>query len=115
MPRRLSLYFPRAPRVPRGSYLLMPPITLEQSLFHRPDRAEPQLIAKSSGFDDAWLPEAERLVLGFGERIGSIRCPLTVFGQPVTDKQVAIVRVMDASSSTLQFHFLVVDRKTYEA
>lgn len=97
----------------------MPPITLEQSLFHRPDRAEPQLIAKSSGFDDTWLPEAERLVLGFGERIHGMRCPLTVFAKPLTAKHVALVRVKDEKpegfSSSLHFHFLVVERKIYEA
>jgi hypothetical protein len=96
----------------------MPPITLEQALYHRPDRQEPRLVARSSSFDDAWLPEAERLVLGFGDRRGGVRCPLTVFARPISAKQVAIVRVKDENPgfpTGLRFHFLVVERKTYEA
>jgi hypothetical protein len=48
-----------------------------------------------------------------------MRCPLSVFGQPLTDSQVAIVRVKDdgpeAYPTGLRFHFLVVETKIYEA
>jgi hypothetical protein len=96
----------------------MPPITLEQALYHRPDRQDPRLVAKSSGFDDAWLAEAERLVLGFGDRRGGARCPLAVFARPISAKHVAVVRVKDENPefpTGLRFHFLVVERKAYEA
>jgi hypothetical protein len=93
------------------------PIILEQALFHRPDRDEPRLIARSAGVDDLWLPEAEALVLGFGNRVNGLRCPLTVFAKPLTKNQIAIVRVKDDRpelSTGLQFHFLIVERKAYE-
>jgi hypothetical protein len=93
-------------------------ILLQQALFHRPDRESPTLLARSPGFDDAWLAEAERLILGFGDRRGGLRCPLTVFAMPLTAGQLAVVRVQDEKpgylSTALRFHFLVVDRKTYE-
>jgi hypothetical protein len=98
----------------------MPPITLEQALFLRPDRQEPRLLAQSPRFDAAWTQEAEAIILGFGDRPqGSMRCPLTVFAQPLTDKLVAVVRARDDGPETfptgLRFHFLVVETKIYEA
>ena len=91
----------------------MPSITLDQALYHRPDGDAPILVARSSGFTDDWLPEANRLVVGFGERTDGRRCPLTVFAMPIAAKQIAIVRVMD-SRDGLRFHFLVLDQLTYE-
>jgi hypothetical protein len=96
----------------------MPPITLEQALFHRPDREAPRLVARSPGFDDDWLPDAERLVLGFGPRRGGRHCPLAVFAKPISKKHVAVVRVIDENPGFpigLRFHLLVVERKAYEA
>ena len=37
----------------------------------------------------------KRLVLGFGTRVNGMRCPLTVFAKPLTEKHVAVVRVKD--------------------
>lgn len=92
------------------------PITLEQALFHRPDRLAPRLVSRSPGFADAWLEEAEHLIVGFGERKGGMPCPFTVFAKPLTAKHVAVVRVQDAGyPNGLRFHFLVVERKVYEA
>jgi hypothetical protein len=96
----------------------VPPITLEQALFQCPDREAPRLVARSPGFDDDWLPEAERLVLGFGPRRGGRHCPLAVFAKPISRKHVAVVRVMDENPGFpigLRFHLLVVERKAYEA
>jgi len=76
------------------------------------------LIARSAGFRDAWRAEAESLVYGFGDRPGSTSCPLAVFAKPIGARHVAIVRVSDARPGYpggLRFHFLVVDRKTYES
>lgn len=96
----------------------MPPITLEQALYQRPDHGEPRLLARSPGFADAWLPDAEHLILGFGARRNALRCPLSIFGKPLNKKQIALVRVKDENPSFptgLRFHILVVSRKDYEA
>src|SRR6516225_1373053 len=95
-----------------------PPIPLEQALFHRPDREEPQLVARSLGFADAWLDEARELVLGFGDRRGGLYCPPTVFAKPISKKHVAVVRVKDVNPGFpvgLRFHLLVIKRDDYEA
>ncbi len=102
----------------------MPPITLEQALFHRPDHEAPRLVARSAGFDAAWIADAQELIDGFGERRGALPCPLTVFAKPIGFKHVAIARVRDDKPEAfasglrllgLHFHFLVVERKAYEA
>lgn len=93
----------------------MPPIPLEQALFHRPDREAPDLVARSPGFDAAWIAEAQHLIEGFGERRGAMHCPLTVFARPIGKKHVAIARVSDDENHAgMRFHFLVVTRKSYE-
>ena len=97
----------------------MATITLEQALYHRPDRQAPALTARSPGFQDAWRPDAEALVYGFGDRPGLTRCPLAVFAKPIGARHVAIVRVADHNAgggpTGLRFHFLIVERKIYEA
>ncbi|MBM3995407.1 MAG: hypothetical protein FJ303_14825 [Planctomycetes bacterium] len=97
----------------------MPAIPLEQALFYRPDGATPNLIARSPGFDAAWIAEAQHLVFGFGDRRVGMRCPLTVFAQPIDPNHVAVVRVMDdvgeGGPNGLRFHFLVVSLESYEA
>ena len=93
----------------------MPSLPLEQALFHRPDGDAPRLVARSSGFADACLADAERLVLGFGERTNGRRCPPAVFAMPIAPKHVAVVRVMDdCDASGLRFHFLVFEQVIYE-
>src|SRR2546422_828951 len=89
------------------------PIVLEQALFHRPDRETPRVVARSAAFEAAWIADAQQLIYGFGERKGGMRCPLTVFAKPIGAKHVAVARVKDAGPG-LHFHFLVVERKTYE-
>jgi hypothetical protein len=94
-------------------------ITFEQALYLRPDRQAPALIAHSDGFDLAWRDEAEALIYGFGDRPGITRCPLAIFAKPISKHHVAVVRVSDQSPQGLpgglRFHFLVVERKTYQA
>ncbi len=110
----------------------MPSITLEQALLIRPDRGVPQLVARSPGFAVAWQAEAEAILHDFGERPSeTFRCPpTTLFAKPLTDKHIAVVRVRDDYAGSLsprlrhgepgfyptglRFHFLVVDKKTYE-
>jgi hypothetical protein len=91
-------------------------IQFHQALFHRPDRETPRLVTRSADFEATWIADAQHLIYGFGDRRGGVRCPLTVFAQPIGRKHVAVVRVMDdPAGSALRFHFLVVDRKSYEA
>ncbi|MBI1830041.1 MAG: hypothetical protein HYR84_01160 [Planctomycetes bacterium] len=97
----------------------MPAITLEQALFHRPDGETPSLIARSPGFDAGWIAQAQQIIFGFGDRRVGMRCPLTVFAQPIGANHVAVVRVMDDVAATgprgLRFHFLIVDLENYDA
>lgn len=102
----------------RRYHILMPSIALEQALYYRPDRQGPALLARSSGFADAWLAEAERMIVGFGARTGGLACPLCVFALPMGPAHVTVVRVKDENAGFpvgLRFHFLVVERKVYEA
>jgi hypothetical protein len=80
-----------------------------------------RFLAKSSGFLDDWLPLAERLCMGFGERPTGISCPLCVFAQPFGRKHVAVVQAADQGADdagrpgALGFYLLVVPRLTYSA
>lgn len=93
-------------------------IPLEQAIYLRPDARQPQLIAKSPGFAPEWRAEAESLAIGFGERPGTMPCPLTVFAKPLTKDHIAVVRVIDENAQGrpigLRFHFVVIARTAYE-
>ena len=92
-------------------------IPVEQALFHRPDRQAPTVLARSDGFADEWIAEAESLIVGFGDRPAGIHCPLAVFAYPFGNDRVAVVHVADQESSALVvsgFHFSVFPRKDYE-
>jgi hypothetical protein len=111
----------------------MPQITFEQALFLRPDHQSPRLLAQSPRFESTWITEVEAIIHGFGERPAeTMRCPLdTVFGMPLTDKHIAVVRVRDDFDGSinarlrpgergfdptgLRFHFVVVEKSHYEA
>jgi hypothetical protein len=93
----------------------MTDIAIEQALFHRRDHARPSLQARSPGFQDAWLEEAEGLMAGFGERPAGVRCPQAVFAYPFAVEQVAIVHVADLTEGGGSgFHFFVLPRPAYE-
>jgi hypothetical protein len=98
----------------QGDPMATTPIPVQQALYFRRDREGPTLQARSAGFVDSWLPEAERLVFGFGDRPPGTPCPPAVFAQPLTPRQVAVVRVHDRAPSELAFHLLVMDRGAYE-
>src|SRR5262249_20358817 len=89
----------------------MESITLEQALYHRSGDA-PQLVGRSPGFADAWLPLAERLVVGFGERRPGLCRPPPLFPQPPRERPVAVVQVLDRNAG-LSFHLLVLPRAAY--
>src|SRR5260370_41790613 len=95
----------------------MASIPVQQALYYRAAEQPPTLQARSPGFADAWLSEAERLIVGFGARPVGIACPLTVFAQPLTSSEVAVVRVVDqgdTAARVLAGHVLVLDRRIYE-
>lgn len=77
------------------------------------------LLARSPGFADSWLWEAERLCRGFGDRPAGAACPLALFVQPFGREQIAMVRVTDqclpdaGQPGRLTFHLLIVPRSLY--
>jgi hypothetical protein len=87
---------------------------IEQAIYRR-DQNRPECLAHSPGFRDDWLPPAEQLCLGFGERPEGVACPLAVFAQPLGG-QVAVVQVADAlgdEPGALLFRLLVLPRLLY--
>jgi hypothetical protein len=95
----------------------MDDITLEQAIYG--SLGGYRFLARSPGFLDEWLPEAERLCTGFGDRPAGVPCPSTVFTQPFGKKHVAIVHVADQGADdtgrpgSLGFHLLVLTRADY--
>ncbi len=95
----------------------MTTVPVQQALIHRGDDDAPRLVARSAGFGDDWVHEAERIAAGFGARAAGMACPATVFALPLTGRQVTIVRAADRpapAGRVLAFHFLVMDRTAYE-
>lgn len=100
----------------------MAEIVIEQALFRREHEfasGAPELMARSPGFADEWRADAERLILGFGQRSGGITCPLAIFAKPLNEERVAVVRVADQQAGpsgwpALAFHVLACTRTDYE-
>ena len=92
----------------------MSTIAVQQALYHRQGDESPRLQARSAEFADDWLAEAERIVVGFGNRAGGLASSVAVFALPLTAKHVAIVRAAHSANSGLAFHFLVLERGGYE-
>ena len=100
--------------------LLMPPFAVAQALFRREHEQSPLLIARSSDFASEWISEAERLMVGFGERRPGSACPLAVFAQPMAGRLVAIVQAADLEPGSsgwpaMAFRFFVVPKRVYES
>src|SRR5262249_11861987 len=70
-------------------------------------------------FLDDWLPEAQRLCTGFGERPRGVSCPACVFAQAFGKRHVAVVQVADQGHDdagrpgALGFYLLVLSRTAY--
>ena len=98
----------------------MPTIPIEQAIYGNPDVGGYRFLARSPGFNDEWLTEAERLCAGFGERPAGVACPGCVFAQPFGDRHVAVVQVADQGSDdagrpgALAFYLLVLPRRAYQ-
>lgn len=95
-------------------------LPIEQAIYSNVEAGGYRFLARSPGFLDDWLPEAERLCAGFGERPAGIACPAAVFAQPLGPKHVAIVQVADQGTDDAQrpgalgFRLLVLPRRDYE-
>jgi hypothetical protein len=97
----------------------MSPIVIEQAIYGNPEPGGFRFLARSSGFREEWLPWAEKLCAGFGDRPAGIACPGCVFAQPFGPRHVAIVQASDLGSDdanrpgALGFHLLVLSHHDY--
>lgn len=95
-------------------------VAVEQALYRREHEQPPRLIGRSAGFSDDWLPDAQRLIVGFGERSGGVNCPLALFAQPLNDDTIAVVQVADQPPGAdgwkpLAFRILALTRSDWES
>src|SRR5262249_48794917 len=94
---------------------------VEQGLYGAFDGGGYRFVARSPGFREEWISEAERICAGFGERPAGVACPAAVFAQPLGRHHVAIVQAADQGMDdagrpgALGFHFLVLSRDHYRA
>jgi hypothetical protein len=88
---------------------------VEQALYRRTGEGPPELLARSPGFQDDWLPQAEQLLTAFGERPPGVVCPEAVFAHPLNRDHVAVVHVADqlGDPAPLGFRVLVLPRAAY--
>ena len=95
-------------------------MVIEQAIYGAQDAGGYRFLARSPGFHDAWLPEAQRLCTGFGERPAGVACPACVFAQPLGPKHVAVVQAADQGSDdagrpgALGFRLLVLPAALYD-
>src|SRR5262245_27561152 len=92
---------------------------IEQALYGSQDAGGYRFLARSPGFADDWLAEAERLCTGFGERPAGASCPAAVFARPFGRGHVAVVQVAEQGHDdqgrpgALAFRLLVFPRRLY--
>ncbi len=95
------------------------PFMIEQAIYGSQDAGGYRFLARSPGFRDDWLAEAERLCTGFGERPAGVACPHCVFARPFHRHYVAIVQVADQGMDdagrpgALGFYLLMLPRSHY--
>jgi hypothetical protein len=94
-------------------------ILLEQALCGFHPGSGYRFLGRSPGFSEEWLPLAEHLCAGFGERPRGVACPASLFVQPFGKRHVVVVQVADqgidaaGQPSGLGFHLLVLSRSDY--
>jgi hypothetical protein len=99
----------------------MAEIRLEQALYGSQSAGGYQFLGRSPGFMDAWLPEAQRICTGFGERPAGVACPECLFVQPFGRRHVAVVQVADQGvddlgrPGALAFRLLLLASQDYQA
>lgn len=92
---------------------------IEQALYGNRDAGGYRFLARSPGFQEDWLAEAERLCTGFGERPAGVSCPACVFARPFGPRHVAIVQVADQGTDdtgrpgALGFRLLILPSTLY--
>jgi hypothetical protein len=92
---------------------------IEQALYASRDATGYAFLARSPGFRDDWLSEAERLCTEFGERPAGVTCPDGLFARPFGARRVAIVSVTDRGAddsgrpAALAFRILVLPTALY--
>jgi hypothetical protein len=95
-------------------------VVIEQAIYGSHGPGGYQFLARSPGFRDEWLAEAERLCTGFGERPAEVACPGCVFALPFAGRHVAVVQAADQGTDdagrpgALGFRLLVLPRRLYE-
>lgn len=97
----------------------MPDILIEQGLYGTGDTSGYQFLARSPGFLDEWLPRAQEMCTGFGDRPVDVACPGSIFALPLDRQHVAVVQAMDLGHDeagrpgALGFHLLVLSQDAY--
>jgi hypothetical protein len=97
----------------------MPDIAIEQALYGGHGSGGYRFLARSPGFLEEWLGEAERLCAGFGERPTGVACPDAIFARPLGKGHVAVVQVADRGADdagrpgALGFRLLVLPHDAY--
>lgn len=92
---------------------------IEQAIYSNAGTGGYRFQARSRGFTDDWLPEAEKLCAGFGERPADVACPECVFARPFGKDHVAVVQVADQGQDdagrpgALGFRLLILPRQAY--
>jgi len=92
---------------------------IEQAIYGTEGPGGYQFLARSAGFQDDWLPVAQQLCTGFGERPAGVSCPGCVFARPFGRQQVAVVQVADQGRDdagrpgALAFRLLILPRPLY--
>jgi hypothetical protein len=92
---------------------------IEQALYGSQDTGGYRFLARSPGFRDEWLTDAERFCTGFGERPSGVACSSSLFALPFGSRHVAIIRVADQGHDdtgrpgALGFYLLIVPRSLY--
>lgn len=94
---------------------------LELALYGGHESGGYRFLARSPGFREEWLAEAERLCTGFGERPAGVNCPRAIFAHSFGTNQVAVVQVTDQGfddhgrPGSLAFYLVVFPATLYAA
>ncbi len=94
-------------------------MSIEQAIYGGQDAGGYRFLARSAGFREDWLAEAERLCTGFGERPAGVACPWCIFARPFGRHHVAVVQAADQGHDdagrpgALAFYLLILPRSLY--